>query len=80
LQAVERTHVNLVDLVDTFGTRRKVTIFSTVLALSKYTVNQEKFFPRNNAKAENLLKYLLRQIMNPKMKAVVLGGKIKILG
>ena len=53
------------DLVDSFSTQETAEIFPTEAALSGYTKSHGKFFPRDNAHAGNLLKFLLRQIMNP---------------
>jgi len=64
-KAVRRTHVNLVDLVDIFDTPEIAHIFPSVGALSKYTKESKKFFPRDNVHAGSLLKFLLRQIRNP---------------
>ncbi|KJA16359.1 hypothetical protein HYPSUDRAFT_193198 [Hypholoma sublateritium FD-334 SS-4] len=63
--AVKSTHVNLVDLVDVFETNRRVEVFPTVQALSDYTQESEKYFPRDEVGAGSLLTYLLRQIMRP---------------
>ncbi|KAF4621471.1 hypothetical protein D9613_001220 [Agrocybe pediades] len=60
---VTGTHVNLIDLID----NGEASTFSTVAALSKYTKRTKKYFPRNNANAGNLLKYLLRHIANPSL-------------
>ena len=51
--------------MDIVGTRKKARIFPTEVALSEYTKSTEKYFPKDNAYAGNLLKFLLRQIMNP---------------
>jgi len=65
-QVVTNTHVNLVDLVDSFeNPRRHITVFDTVQALSEYTIQTGRYFPKENAYAGDLLKYLLRQIINP---------------
>ncbi|KAI0089525.1 hypothetical protein BDY19DRAFT_108732 [Irpex rosettiformis] len=58
-----RTHVNIVDLVDTRGTGRRVPTYPTVDLLADYTKETGKFFPREHAKAGGLLKYLLREIL-----------------
>ncbi|RDB30243.1 hypothetical protein Hypma_007080 [Hypsizygus marmoreus] len=60
-EAVRGTYVNLVDLVD----QRHIELFSDEQALSEYTKEEGKFFPKENAKAGGLLRYLLRQILNP---------------
>ncbi|KAI0089526.1 hypothetical protein BDY19DRAFT_108811 [Irpex rosettiformis] len=57
------THVNLVDLVDTRGTGRRVPTYETVDELADYTKKTGKFFPREHAKAGGLLKFLLRPIL-----------------
>lgn len=62
---VEDTHVNLVDLTDSFTSGKSVTIFESEVALSEYTKAHGRFFPRENAHAGNLLKHLLRHIFNP---------------
>jgi hypothetical protein len=62
MQIVTTTHVNLVDLVRNSGTAR---IFSTVEELSAYTRSTGKIFPSEMAHAGELLRYLLRQIMDP---------------
>ncbi|KAH7162403.1 hypothetical protein B0J13DRAFT_9682 [Dactylonectria estremocensis] len=59
---VQRTHVNLVDLVESPTTGQKAKIFPTVEALRKYTIDEKKIFPRDEAYAGGLLKTLLRQI------------------
>lgn len=64
-EVVRDTHVNIVDLVDKPNTRRRVKIFHSEEALSGYTKDTGKFFPKENAYAGGLLKYLLRHIMNP---------------
>lgn len=65
-RAVTSTHVNLVDLVDGFeNPSTPVKIFKTVKALSEYTIETGKYFPRTNVHAGDLLKHLLRQILNP---------------
>ncbi|KAL0955085.1 hypothetical protein HGRIS_004002 [Hohenbuehelia grisea] len=59
VEVVRNTHVNLVDLVDHRG--QSVHIFSTLQDLQKYT-RAGKYFPKENAYAGGLLKYLLREI------------------
>ncbi|KAG5652140.1 hypothetical protein H0H81_006159 [Sphagnurus paluster] len=65
-EAVAETNVNLVDLVDLPNSNNPVTTFPTEVALSEYTLGSGKIFPRENAYAGGLLKYLLRHIMNPR--------------
>ncbi|CAE6374527.1 unnamed protein product [Rhizoctonia solani] len=69
---VNTIYVNLVDLVDMPNTGKKARLFETEGALSKYTKNSEKIFPRKDARAGGLLKHLLRNIVNPRR-----GGRIK---
>ncbi|KJA16360.1 hypothetical protein HYPSUDRAFT_80079 [Hypholoma sublateritium FD-334 SS-4] len=63
--AVKSAHVNLVDLVDVFGTDRRVPVFGTVQELAQYTKETEKYFPHNRVGVGALLEYLLRPIDNP---------------
>ena len=65
-QAVRNTHVNLVDLVDLVGTQETAQTFPTEVALSEYTRSTENYFPKENAYAGNLLRFLLRRILHPK--------------
>ena len=65
IQIVERTHVNLVDLTDSFTSGRNVTMFKSEGELSEYTIENDRYFPRKNVHAGNLLKHLLRNIHNP---------------
>jgi hypothetical protein len=60
---VKRTHVNIVDLVDTRG--QQVRVFDSVQELSTYTKETGKYFPKENAYAGGVLKFLLRAILNP---------------
>jgi len=64
LQLVTNTHVNLVDLVDSGGTQA-VTKFPSEKALSTYTLETRKIFPRQNVHAGGLLEALLRHIYHP---------------
>lgn len=75
-QAVKTTYVNLVDLVDLRNSKKPIELFSSEDALSEYTMSTGKFFPRDNAYAGGLLKYLLRQIMVPRVP----GAKRRGLG
>jgi len=69
-EAVKHTHVNIVDLIDTKTTEEPVKIFVSEMELSEYTKGTGKFFPRDNAYAGGLLRYLLRHIMNPRPEVV----------
>lgn len=57
-----QTHVNLCDLLDTTRQRSEVKVFSSSNELRLYTINTGKFFPKVDAYAGGLLKYLLREI------------------
>ena len=58
--------MNLIDLVDGFGNpNQRIKKFKSVEALSDYTIDREKYFPRGNVHAGDLLKYLLRHINCP---------------
>lgn len=65
IQIVKNTHVNLVDLVDTRSTGQSVKVFKSVEALREYTIESGNYFPSENAHAGGVLKFLLRQILNP---------------
>ena len=58
-----RTHVNLCDLLDTTRQHTQVQIFASEEDLRKYTLETGKFFPREDAYAGGLLRYLLREII-----------------
>ncbi|OAX40311.1 hypothetical protein K503DRAFT_781515 [Rhizopogon vinicolor AM-OR11-026] len=73
-KAVKKTHVNIVDLIDTKTTGELVTVFVSELKLSEYTKQTGKFFPRDNVYAGSLLRYLLRRIMKPRPE-VAFGKK-----
>ncbi|KAF8176955.1 hypothetical protein BJ912DRAFT_908915 [Pholiota molesta] len=64
-EAVDATHVNLVDLVDVYDLGSTATHFESVEALSEYTISTGKFFPRDDMDAGDLLKHLLRHIFDP---------------
>ncbi|KDQ53382.1 hypothetical protein JAAARDRAFT_137257, partial [Jaapia argillacea MUCL 33604] len=64
-QAVEETHVNRVDLVDTPRTGDPVVKFDSEMKLSVYTRDARKYFPKENAYSGGLLRHLLRHIMSP---------------
>ncbi|KAJ8692425.1 hypothetical protein PTI98_009737 [Pleurotus ostreatus] len=55
-------YINLIDLVDNPAGR--VHSFGSVEELRQYTIVTKKFFPKENAYAGGLLKYLLREILH----------------
>lgn len=64
-QEVTNTHVNLIDLLHVHGTDLIAERFPSVYELSEYTMDTKKIFPKENANAGNMLKYLLRHIFHP---------------
>ena len=58
------THVNLSDLLDSVRTGSPIRIFATHVDLANYTRSQGRYFPKEDAYAGGLLKYLLREIDN----------------
>jgi hypothetical protein len=64
--------VNLVDLVDRQNTGQKVKVFATLKELQDYTHETGKFFPRDEAKADGLLKCFLQIMGGTKKKR---GGR-----
>ncbi|KAJ5757567.1 uncharacterized protein N7511_006261 [Penicillium nucicola] len=61
-KALAKVHVNLVDLVDSRRTGKKVKHFASHKALRNYTVGTGRIFPKSAAKEDGFLKALLRQI------------------
>ncbi|KAI9067584.1 hypothetical protein FKP32DRAFT_1620026 [Trametes sanguinea] len=62
---VKATHVNLVDFVEAPLSGKPIRTFKSEVALSKYTRDSKKYFPRDDVNSGSLLRCLLRQIMNP---------------
>ena len=56
------THVNLSDLLDTTRQGTRVHVFASEEELREYTIETGRIFPKEDAYAGGLLKYLLRQI------------------
>ena len=56
------THVNLCDLLDSADRRGRAEIFDDVEELRRYTLESGKIFPKEEAYAGGLLKFLLREI------------------
>ena len=56
------THVNLSDLLDTTRQNTRVHVFASEEELREYTRETGRIFPKEEAYAGGLLKYLLRQI------------------
>jgi hypothetical protein len=64
MQAVLTKHVNLVDLVQ--GDKMEVEIFETEKDLSEYTIQTNKFFPKEDAADGGVLRALRRRIFSPR--------------
>ncbi|TFK58536.1 hypothetical protein BDN72DRAFT_68803 [Pluteus cervinus] len=62
------THVNIVDLLAYQNTGEEVHKFTTEVALSKYTIDTGKYFPREDANFGSLLRRLRRHILNPSLE------------
>ena len=60
---VKSTHVNLSDLLDAGRSGGKAHIFQTEADLAAYTIREGRFFPKDEAYAGGVLKYLLREII-----------------
>ncbi|KAE8148528.1 hypothetical protein BDV25DRAFT_141721 [Aspergillus avenaceus] len=63
-QAVVHTHVNLVDLLQSIRAGSPVEAFSTLEDLRAYTIENRKYFPKEEAYEGGLLRFLLREIHN----------------
>lgn len=59
-----QTHVNLSDPLDSVRTGSSVKLFLSHADLVSYTQNEDRYFPKEDAYAGGLLKYLLREIDN----------------
>jgi len=65
-KAVKAVYVNLVDLVDMKRTGKVAQQFNSEKELSVYSKKTEKIFPKKEAKAGGVLRFLLRHIMHPR--------------
>ncbi|KAK2589577.1 hypothetical protein QQS21_012746 [Conoideocrella luteorostrata] len=63
-KAIQKTHVNIMDFIDSERTGKPVRVFKSVWQLRKHTLENQKVFPRKEAKESGLLKYLLRRIVD----------------
>ena len=57
--------MNICDLMDAPITGKPPKRFKSVAALSDYTLDNRKIYPRDNVYAGSLLTFLLREILNP---------------
>lgn len=62
IQAIRKTHVNLVDLIDLNSNGGEVTAFASLKMLRDYTRETGKYFPKNPTKEGGILKALLRDM------------------
>ena len=62
LQALSHVAVNLVDLIDSRRTGKRVKLFPSKSALRNYSIQQRKIFPKDKAKADGFLSALLIEI------------------
>jgi len=58
------TQVNLSDMLDAERNGQRVKVFDTEKELVDYTKKNHRYFPKEDAYAGGLLKYLLREIDN----------------
>ncbi|KAI9040199.1 uncharacterized protein KD926_008523 [Aspergillus affinis] len=61
-KALAKVHVNIFDLIDSRRTGAIVQRFPNRAALKEYTKDTQKIYPKQAAKADGLLKELLRRI------------------
>ncbi|TCD65123.1 hypothetical protein EIP91_003054 [Steccherinum ochraceum] len=59
---VKRAHANIIDYIDAKRLGQRVRKFPSLKTLAKYTYAEDKVFPKEQAKAGGVLKYLLRTI------------------
>ncbi|KAG6313640.1 hypothetical protein E4U22_000762 [Claviceps purpurea] len=61
-EAIQAHYVNIVDFVDCERTGKPVPKFSSLEKLRRYTIDKDKIFPKEEAKASLLLRFLLQNI------------------
>lgn len=61
-KALSKIAVNLVDLIDSRRTGKKVKLFPSKNALRNYSIKHDKIFPKRQAKADGFLCALLIEI------------------
>ncbi|KGO76043.1 hypothetical protein PITC_012000 [Penicillium italicum] len=62
-KALARVHVNIVDLLDSWNSDTTPTRFQNKEALAAYTKANKKFFARQIAKQDKVLRVLLRKLL-----------------
>ncbi|KAK3615451.1 hypothetical protein LTR56_026583 [Elasticomyces elasticus] len=63
-QVILDTQINLSDMLNSTQTGRSVKIFQTRDELIEYTVQEDRYFRKEDAYAGSLLRYFLREIHN----------------
>ncbi|KAL9010363.1 MAG: hypothetical protein Q9173_004700 [Seirophora scorigena] len=61
-KALKRVHVNILDFIDDRRAGRQIETFASAQALADYTNEHKRYFPLEDAKADSLIKILLKQI------------------
>lgn len=62
-QALSQVFVNIIDLLDSRRAGTQVRTFRSRRKLAEYTKSRDKFFSRDEAKQDGLLRVLLRHII-----------------
>ncbi|QPG95525.1 hypothetical protein C2857_001067 [Epichloe festucae Fl1] len=62
-KAISKVHVNIMDFIDSERTGVPIRIFGSLSQLRRYTVDNDKIFPKRQARKSALLRYLLRRIL-----------------
>ena len=60
---MKNIHVNLSDLLDGGRSGAEVQTFDSQKELAAYTISEGRFFPKEQAYAGGVLRYLLREIL-----------------
>ncbi|KAG6064142.1 hypothetical protein E4U32_000488 [Claviceps aff. humidiphila group G2b] len=61
-EAIQAHYVNIVDFVDCERTGKPIPKFAGLKQLQRHTINEGKIFPKEEAKASLLLRFLLKSI------------------
>ncbi|KAG6144125.1 hypothetical protein E4U38_003096 [Claviceps purpurea] len=62
-KAINSVYVNIVDFIDCERTGEPIHKFASLRQLREYTMEEEKYFPRKQAKRSLLLRFLLKPIV-----------------
>jgi hypothetical protein len=63
-QTIKRFFVNLADLTGFRKTGKTVRQFNTLQELQDYTIETERYLPKQSAYAGGVLKFLLHELLN----------------